>query len=177
MKLTFAIEPVAACWNEVMVLATQHWQGTKSYRRHEPFCPSFDRYHACNQSGFFQLFTARDGETLAGYFGVYVTDSMHSQKRMATEDTFYLAPAYRGSRTALRFLQHIEKQLVEWGVTEIMFSCEVDNESGIKGLLTYLQFRPVIIQYSKRLSVFPPASDTGAAQMEPVQCQNSPSSN
>ena len=176
MKLTFQIEPVSQAWNEVMVLATQHWQGTKSYRRHEPFCPSFDRYQSCNQSGFFQLFTARDGEKLAAYFGAYLSNSMHSQKLMMTEDTFYIAPEYRGGRNALRFLQHIEKQAHEWGVTEIMFSCEIDNETGIKGLLEWLDFHPVIVQFSKRLAL-PPASDTGTAQMEPVQCPHSQDSN
>lgn len=167
MSLTFQIETVEQAWNEVMILATQHWAGTRTYRRHEPFCPSFDRYQACNQSGFFQLFTARDGKVLAGYFGVYVTDSMHSQKRMATEDTFYLAPAYRGGRNALRFLRFIEAQMQAWGVRELMFSCEIDNESGIKGLLAKLDYLPVIVQYSKQLAVLPPASDTGLAPMEP----------
>src|SRR6185436_7266689 len=157
MSLVFAVEPVERCWNEVLVLASQHWAGTRSYRRHEPFNPSFERYQACNQSGFFQLFTARDGETLAGYFGVYITESMHSQKRMATEDTFYLAPAYRGGRTALRFLKHIESQCQQWGVEEIMFSCEIDNETGIKGLLERLDYRPVIMQYAKHLAPVLPA--------------------
>jgi hypothetical protein len=59
MSLVFTIEPVEQCWNEVMVLAEQHWAGTKSYRRHEPFQPSFERYQACNVAGYFQLFTAR----------------------------------------------------------------------------------------------------------------------
>lgn len=159
MSLTIQLEPVATAWNEVMVLATQHWHGTKNYRRHEPFCPSFDRYHACNQSGFFQLFTARDGPTLVGYFGVYITESMHSQKRMATEDTFYLSPSHRGGRTALRFLQHIERQCQAWGVTELLFSCEIDNQTGITRLLERLDYSPVIVQYQKRFSS-PPCGDT-----------------
>jgi GNAT superfamily N-acetyltransferase len=153
MSLVLAIEPVSSTWNEVMVLANQHWAGTKSYRRHEPFNPSFERYNACNQSGFFQLFTARDQGVLVGYFGVYITDSMHSQKRMATEDTFFLEPSHRGGRNALRFLRFIEKQCAEWGVKEIMFSCEIDNETGIQGLLKFVDYSPVIMQYSKQLTV------------------------
>ena len=152
MSLVFSVEPVEQVWNEVMVLANQHWAGTQSYRRHEPFNPSFERYQACNQSGYFQLFTVRDAGRLVGYFGVYITPSMHSQKLMATEDTFFLHPEYRGGRNALRFLKHIEKQLGEWDVHEIMFSCEIDNETGIKGLLEYLEYHPVIVQFSKFLS-------------------------
>ena len=151
MSLTFQLEPVAQCWNEVLVLAEQHWQGTTTYRRHEPFAPSFDRYRACNEAGFFRLVTARDGARLVGYFGVYVTPSMHSQLLMATEDTFYLHPDYRGGRTALRFLKHIEALCQHWGVHEILFSCEQDNPTGIKGLLSYLDYVPVIVQYAKIL--------------------------
>lgn len=158
MSLTFQVESVSQCWNELMVLAQQHWAGTRSYRRHEPFNPSFERYHTCNQSGFFQLCTARDGAVLAGYFGVYLTNSMHSQKPMAVEDTFFLSPAYRGGRNALRFLRFIEAQCQQWGVQELLFSCEAENETGIQGLLKRLDFSPVIVQYAKQLP--PPHADS-----------------
>ncbi len=167
MSLVFAIEPVEKVWNEVMILAQQHWAGTHSYRRHEPFNPSFERYQVCNQSGFFQLFTARDGQHLAAYFGCYLTQSMHSQNLMLTEDTFFLHPDYRGGRNALRFLKHIEAQARQWGVKEIMFSCEIDNETGIQGLLKHLDFHPVIMQYAKQLAVSSPGSDTATAPQEP----------
>lgn len=163
MSLVFSLEPVSSTWNEVVVLATEHWSGTKSYRRHEPFNPSYERYKAYNDSGYFQLFTARDAGALVGYFGVYLTPSMHSQKLMATEDTFYLATSHRGGRNALRFLKHIETKLSEWGVHEIMFSCEIDNETGIKGLLKFLDFNPVIVMYSKHLS---PRADSSTTSHE-----------
>ena len=149
--LTFQIEPVERVWNEVMELANLHWDSTKSYRRHYPFNPSFERYQQCNQNGFFQLLTARDGARLAGYFGVYLSQSMHSQHWMMTEDTFFLHPDYRGGTTALRFLKHIEQQARAWGVVEIMFSCEQDNETGIQRLLKLLAYEPVIVQFSKQL--------------------------
>lgn len=170
MSLTFQVEPVAACWNEVMVLAQQHWAGTRSYRRHEPFNPSFERYRQVNESGFFQLCTARDVETLAGYFGVYLTTSMHSQKPMAVEDTFFLAHAYRGGRNALRFLRFIEEQCQRWGIEELLFSCEADNETGIQGLLKRLDFTPVIVQYSKHLP--PLRADSATASTEDVNVGN-----
>ena len=171
--LIFAIEPVERVWNEVMVLANQHWEGTRGYRRHTPFNPSFARYQACNQSGFFQLFTARDAGTLVGYFGVYVTDSMHSQERMMTEDTFYLAPSHRGGRHALRFLQFIETQARDWGVVEILFSCESDNQTGIHKLLKFLDFEPTIQQYSKRLTPTHGADSSQPAHQEGAVCPSS----
>lgn len=150
--LIFGIEPLSQCWNQVMELAADHHAGTTSYQRHWPFLPSLERYQACEAAGFFTLMTARDHGKLVGYFGVYVTASMHSQHLMMMEDTFYLKPSHRGGRNALRFLQFIEDYAQERGVEEIMFSCEIDNSSGIQKLLEYLGYSPVIIQRSKRLS-------------------------
>ena len=150
MSLVFAIEPVEQVWNEVMVLANLHWTGTKSYRRHYPFQPSFDRYRQCNESGFFQLFTARHEGRLVGYFGTYLSQSMHSQHLMATEDVLFLHPDYRKGRNAIKFIRHIEMQCQRWGVKEIMFSCEDGNPTST--ILEYLDYVPVIRQFSKQLS-------------------------
>lgn len=165
--LLIQLERVEQVWEEVMALATMHWAGTKSYRRHYPFQPSYERYKACNENGFFQLFTARTKEgRMVGYFGVYLSQSMHSQHLMATEDTFFLHPDFRGGRTALRFLQAIEQQCQQWGVVEIMFSCEQDNETGIQRLLNLLDYKPVIMQYSKQLQ---PSSIGADSPLTPVK--------
>jgi len=157
MSLTFQIEPIAQAWNELMVLVSEHWAGTKSYRRHEPLNPSYERYKACNESGFLVFFTARDRERLAGYFILYLTTSMHSQLSMAVEDTFFLSPPYRGGTNAYRFLKMVKAQCQAWGVHEILFSCEIDNETGIQGLLKKLDFIPVIVQHSCVLTPVLPA--------------------
>jgi GNAT superfamily N-acetyltransferase len=162
MSLTFQLEPVRECWQEVMVLAEQHWAGTKSYRRHMPFNPSRKRYLDAGEIGFFQLFTARDGDTLVGYFGCYLTQSMHSQHWMLTEDTLFLHPDYRKGRNAIRFIKHIEAQARTWGVVEILFSCESDNAVA-RRLLEYLDYQPVIMQHSKLLQVAPPCADSATA--------------
>ena len=171
VSLTFQPESVESCWDELYPLAEAHWQGTTSYRRHEPFAPSRKRYVDYNQAGFFHLLTARDGRRMAGYFGVYVTDSMHSQLRMATEDTFFLHPDYRGGRNALRFLAYIEQYCAAQGVRELLFSCEIDNESGIQSLLKRLDYQPVIVQYSKHLST---CADSAGSSVKELHVGPSP---
>lgn len=148
--ITFACEPVATVWDEAMALAHTHWEGTKGYRRHEPFNPSYERYNAANVQGYFYVFTARDAGKLIGYFGIYVTPSMHSQVLMAQEDTFFIHPDYRDGFNAMRFIKHVERELAAVGVQEILFSCEMDNAVANK-LLTFLKYEPVIQQYRKRL--------------------------
>lgn len=153
-------ERVADCWDEVDALARQHHAGTSSYRRHEPYNPDKDRYVYNNQVGFFHLLTARDGPRLVGYFGLYLSPSMHSQLMTATEDTFFIHPDYRQGRLALRMLRHVEQFCRDHAVHELLFSCELDNTSGIKGLLGLLDYEPVIVQYRKRLP--PPGTDSAA---------------
>lgn len=149
--ITFQIERVADCWDDIAPLIRKHWEGTKTYRRHEPFNPDRERYIAYNEMGFFHLITARHGLLLIGYFGVYITKSMHSQIPMATEDTFFLHPEYRGGRTAIRFMRYVESYCFNLGVDELLFSCEIDNETGIKKILTFLDYEPKILQFSKHL--------------------------
>ena len=149
--IVFACEPVAQVWNEAIALARVHWEGTKGYRRHEPFNPSFSRYNTASEQGYFFVFTARDEGRLVGYFGIYVTPSMHSQLLTATEDTFFIHPEYREGFTAIRFIKHVERELAKAGVHEILFSCESDNVVANK-LLTFLKYEPAIQQYRKRLS-------------------------
>lgn len=154
--LTFQEETVRQCWGELYPLAQEHHASTENYKRHEPFNPDPYRYIRYNEAGMFRLLTARDDERLVGYFGVYITESMHSQRPIATEDTFYLAPSHRGGRNALRFLGYVETYLRKFAnpgePVEVMFSCEDDNRTGIKKILQYLAYTPVITVYSKYLS-------------------------
>lgn len=149
--IDFACEPVAMVWDEAMVLAHEHWKGTKGFRRHEPFNPSYTRYRTANEQGYFFVFTARDTGKLIGYFGIYVTPSMHSQLLTAQEDTFFIHPDYRDGFNAIRFIKYVERALAKAGVKEILFSCEMDNTVANK-LLTFLKYEPVIQQYRKKLT-------------------------
>lgn len=161
--MVFQEERVSACWDEIYLLAAEHHRSTKNYKRHEPFAPSRERYERYNDAGIFHLLTARDAGRLVGYFGVYLTESMHSQLPILQEDTFYLDPAYRGGRNALRFIRFIEDYFRRDVPVEVLFSCEEDNDSGIKGLLRLLEYKPVIMVWSKYLS---PRADSASMSME-----------
>lgn len=152
--IAFQEEQVRECWDELYPLASDHHASSENYKRHEPFAPSLERYASYNEGRFYRLLTARDQGVLIGYFGVYLTQSMHSQRPIAQEDTFYLAPSHRGGRNALRFLRFVEAFIEkELGAsTEILFSCEQDNTSGIHKLLQALDYTPVITVYSKAIS-------------------------
>lgn len=152
MSCTFHVERLADVWDEVYALAQEHQAATQSYRRSEPFNPDKARFLHYNESGFFHFLTCRDNGELAGYFGGYLTTSMHSQLQIVTEDTFYLRPTSRKGRVALRFIRYIEAYFQQFAPLEILFSCEIDNKTGIHGLMKLLAYQPVITVYSKHLS-------------------------
>ncbi len=168
MSLTFAVELIGPAWEKLSELTAAHAASTTSYRRSEPFAPSRQRYQSLNESGFLHFLTARDHGELVGYLILYLTNSMHSQLPMAVEDVFYLHPDYRKGRNALRFIQFMERYCQSKGVHELLFSCEIENESGIKGLLSFLDYREVIVQYSKHLD--PPCADS--AHSDPMEASH-----
>ena len=173
--IDFSCEPVSKVWDEAMVLAKTHSESTKGYRRNEPFNPSYERYRAANEQGYFFVFTARDAGTLIGYFGIYVTPSMHSQILMAQEDTFFIHPDYRDGFNAIRFIKHVERELTKAGVQEILFSCEMDNAVANK-LLTFLRYEPVIQQYRKLLSPCAYSAPSSTTEVSDVCTRRSPCS-
>lgn len=150
MSLTFAIERLTPIWPQIMALAHEHWKETEGYRHGQEFAPDALRYFQYNDAGFYVMFTARHEHALIGYAGMYFTPSMHTQKLLATEDTWFLLPAYRKGRNALEFYRFVEQECRARGVVEIGMTAKHGNGAG--RILEYLGYREVSRQFSKHLS-------------------------
>lgn len=159
MSLTFAIEPLKVCWNEIVVLAAEHWKETEGYRHNQPFSPSFERYNQYDQAGWYAQFTARDSGRMVGYCGMYFVPSMHTQQLLATEDTLFLLPEYRVGRNAIEFHNFIEVECRRRNSVEIGMTAK--NEK-VARLLDYLGYTRIGTQHSKHLG------SADSAQPQPV---------
>ena len=136
--IEFNIEPLGKVWDECIELAKKHWWETEAYRHNQPFAPDFERYNQFAQVGWFLMFTARDEGKLVGYAGMYLVQSMHTQKMIATEDTWFLLPEYRKGRNAIRFYNFVEKECRSRGATEITMTVKTVNQAG--KILEYLGY-------------------------------------
>ena len=163
MSLRFAVEPFATCWAEVDALARQHWTETEE-SRHGKYNPDWKRYFAGDEAGWHFMCTARPNDPcsmnhrMVGYGGMWAMPSMHTQKMIANEDTFFLLPAYRKGWNAIRFLKFIESECQRRGVVEI-------NWTDIKGngaLLEHMGYSVVAEQWSKKVEVKGGADSTHA---------------
>lgn len=155
MSLKFAIEKLPPIWPDIMRLASAHWMETEGYRHGQEFAPDAARYFAFNEmeafgGPFYTMFTARDGGRMVGYAGLYVTSSMHSQKPIATEDTWFLEKDYRKGRNALEFYKFIEADCRRRGVVEIGVTTKLTHPSAAR-IVEYLGYEEVSRQYSKHL--------------------------
>lgn len=138
--MKFSVEPLRDCWDEVITLAKQHWSETEIYQ-HFPMNPNKERYIHFNDIGYHVQFMARKDGKAVGYLGAYVSESMHTQVKIATEDNWYLDPSARGGRTAMRFYNYVEKSLKADGVREIIMHSKFANSS--ERLMKHLGFKPV----------------------------------
>lgn len=130
-------------------LASEHWKETEMYRHGQEFKPIFERYNQYAKLGWLFHFVARDEGKMVGYSLIYLTPSMHTQKSIATEDTFFLSPSHRKGRNGIRFYRYIEQEMFKKGAFEVVFTAKMTNSVG--KILEYLDFQRVAVQYSKQL--------------------------
>lgn len=153
MTLRFAVEPLAACWKEVNTLARAHWLETEEYRHGQQYNPDWKRYFSNDAAGWYFMCTARPWDScvvqtqMVGYAGMYVMPSMHTQKMVASEDTFFLIEDYRKGWNAIKFIRFIEAQCKKRGAVEIGWT----DKKGKGALLEHLGYKVVASQWSKEV--------------------------
>jgi hypothetical protein len=145
----FAEERVKDVVEEYYQIGLKHWMETDLYEQGQVFNPDVSRYIKSNEIGIYHLFTAREEGKLVGDIGAYITPSMHTQKTIAQEDTWYLLPEYRKGRNAILFLRFAEDKLKEYGVEEIYTTTKTNRPTG--KLMEYLGYKQIATQYHKEL--------------------------
>lgn len=148
--MRFAEERYRDILEELKPLHWEHWKETEGYRHGLDFAPDYNRYCQFNDIGFYRQFTARDDAgRLVGNIGMYVTDSMHTRNKVATEDTLYLLPEARHGWIAAQFVKFVEDQLQKLAPIEINITIKEANR--LPKLMTRLGYLKTASQYSKTL--------------------------
>lgn len=146
-QVVYAEERFIDALPDLMALWRAHWLETEMHRHGEGFNPQIDRYQTYNEIGFYRLYTARIDGRMIGNLGMYVTESMYSGKKIATEDTLFVVPEFRKGRNALGLCRFVEEEMKRLGVREISMTMKLTNGAG--RLLEYLGFRHIANQYTK----------------------------
>ena len=147
--ITFSEEKFADAWPEFQHLAQAHWDETMRPVSQDAFRPDVKRFTQYNETGFYRLYIARKDGIMVGDLGVYISDSMHTQKRVASEDSWYMVPEVRNGRTALRFVQFVEDELKKLGVTSIDTTTPPNKNS--RKLLEFLGYKHIADHLHKEI--------------------------
>lgn len=148
--ISFAVEPLSVAWNDIARLADECWNDIEADKHVEPHDMRRERYQEYEDSGMLYCAIARDeGEAIGFGIGI-VYDSLHTQVRICVDDGMYLKPAYRGRTIAVRFMQFMERYAASIGVVEMQLRSNVGGK--FAPILEFLDYRPVAVQYLKRLS-------------------------
>lgn len=125
--LTFGIEPLASIWAEKIECAKAHWLETSMCADGEILDARLERYEQYEKLGWYVEIVARHEGVMAGFCGMYLVPSMHTQEMLATEDILYIKPEYRHGRNALRFYQFVEEEMIRRGAKKIMLTAPPDS--------------------------------------------------
>ena len=88
--------------------------------------PDWDVYSELEQQGKLKIFTARDNDTLVGYFVVVTGVNMHYKDHtFACNDIIYLHKDYRKGFAGIKLIKFAKKCLTEDGVSVLAINTKV----------------------------------------------------
>lgn len=146
-EFTFQAERFHEIVSELHVLHQEHWLETEKHRHGLTLDPDYANFLADERAGRLIQFTVRKGDALVGNLRMYVHQSRHTKRLVASEDTLYLTPACRGGLTAITLMRFAEAALLSIGVSEIEADSKLVNNADV--LMRRMKYTPVAIKFSK----------------------------
>lgn len=146
-RVDFAEESLISFRSEVESLLQQHWDKAVINKNYN-LKPDWNSYYKLQESGAVKIYTVRHNGLLVGYASVYTVKSLYAANRLeAHYDMIYICPDYRKGRVAVKFIEYIEKQLVEMGVKQIVIGSL--RHQPFDSLLDYLNYKYTEKIYTK----------------------------
>lgn len=140
-------ERMADILPELHQLHVLHWSETEGFRHGLALNPDYLRYQAIERAGGLIQFTARKGGELVGNLRLFLSDSLHTQTSLVTEDTIFLKPEHRGGFLSMAMLRFAEQVVVSLGAQEIRSNSKLVNRADV--LMRRMKYQPFAIQFAK----------------------------
>lgn len=144
----FACEHLADIREEIHPLHQAHYAETELYRAGIPLNGDYDALAERERAGGLLQFTSRtEAGELVGHMRVYLSQSMHTQTLVMTEDAFYVKPEHRGGFMAVRLWQYADACGAQIGVRETYFDSKLINRAD--QMAKYLKYTPIATRFCK----------------------------
>ena len=133
--------------DELHVLHKLHWQETEKHRHGLEMDPDYAEFCRRERAGGLLQFTLRNGNELVGNMRMYLSTSIHTQTRYASEDTIFIKPEHRGGFAAMAMMRFAEKCLLSLGIREIRGNSKLVNHADV--LMRRRGYTPVATEFVK----------------------------
>ena len=135
---------------DIEPLINLHWKEIALNQDKIKLNPDWEAYANLEAEGKLQVFTAREGDLLVGYFVVTLGYNIHYKDHMcASNDVIYMHKDYRKGFAGIRLIKFAEKTLREDGVSTLTINTKIHQP--FDKVLERLKFKPIERVYSKYL--------------------------
>lgn len=116
ISVEYAIEPLAQCRKGVESLMHAHSKEFTYYLdKKGPVSPDWAFAEYCERIGRLRILTVRHEGRLVGYFMMTSCRSPHYDIKLCIDDTFYLAPEFRGHWGLYNFVKRAVAEMEDMG--------------------------------------------------------------
>ena len=148
--ITYQQEFLATCRQDAQPLLEKHWEEIALNQDMIKLNPDWDAYEQLEVDGALQIFTARDGDKLAGYFAVLVRKHLHYVDHVfAFSDVLFLDKEYRLGLTGPKLMRFAENCMKKDGVSVMIVNTKTHRPFDV--ILKWLGFKHIENIYSKVL--------------------------
>jgi len=134
--------------SDIQYLLKEHWEEIALNKIKIRLNPDWDAYESLEQQGKLKIFTARDEETLVGYFVVLMGVNLHYKDHIfAANDVIYLSAKHRKGLTGVKLIKFAETCLKQDGVSVLSINTKVHRP--FDKIMDYLNFNLIERVYSK----------------------------
>lgn len=147
----FYVEPIGDNLADTMAMWQAHWdeQREETLRAGAQFNPAVEEFRRLEAIGAFSYITVRQGEELAGHFGIHFNTNKQTSQRAAGDDFFYLKPEHRKGFLAAKLIKFARDYAFNAGAEEftVSFRTTVDD---LGPLMTRCGMKRIAHVYSVR---------------------------
>jgi len=131
MAITYQIESMSQCVDEMSDLWELHWQEIALDRQKVKLEPDIKTFELLEETGQLSIVTVRDDGKLVGYHVSLVRPHLHySSSLTAYVDMYFLHPDYRGGMAGYKMFKCVEAVLKLRGVQRIYTGTKLHKDMG-----------------------------------------------
>lgn len=146
--MTFQVEPWSEIKAEAIPLLTPHYEEVGQDKARLPLDPDMEKFERLESLGLLHIVAARSDGVLVGYHCSIIDTLLHYRTVLSgMADAYWLHPAHRNGRNALRLFQEVERSCKARGVKVLYDATKVYLDRG--ELFEYLGYRQIEKRYSK----------------------------